>query len=114
MVGASTTVLYFALYAAAVLVGSPFVLASVGAFVPAVVYSYLMHDRWTFRTKAPTGRGLVRWLGLQTTVLALNTAALWALVERAEVDRLLAQAVLLPLIPPTTYLLGRRHVFRVA
>lgn len=99
------------MYAFAVLVGTPFVLASVGAFAPAVVYSYLMHDRWTFRTKAPTGRGLLRWLGLQTTVLVLNTMALWGLVEGVHVHRLLAQALLLPLIPPTTYFLGRRHVF---
>jgi len=110
-VGASSTILYVVLYTAQVLVGVPFLLASVVAFLPVAVSGYLLHDRWTFRTKAPTGRGLGRWLLLQGTMLALNVLSLWALVRQAGVQRVLAQVILLPLIPPTTYLLSRRRVF---
>lgn len=110
-VGASSTILYVALYTAEVLAGVPFLIASMVAFLPVAVSGYLLHDRWTFRTKAATGRGLGRWLLLQGTMLGLNIVSLWALVRPAGVDRLLAQIILLPLIPPTTYLLSRRRVF---
>ncbi|CAA9232099.1 MAG: hypothetical protein AVDCRST_MAG76-1370 [uncultured Acidimicrobiales bacterium] len=110
-VGATSTVLYLALYAGLVLTGVGFLLASVLAFLPVVVYSYLVHDRWTFRTRTPTHRGLGRWLLLQGTMLGLNSLALWGLVVQAGVNRLLAQVLLLPLLPPTTYLLSRRRVF---
>ncbi len=113
-VGASTTVLYLALYTGAVLAGLPFVPASVTGFVPAVVYGYVVHDRWTFRTRTPTRGGLARWLLLQGAVLGFNTVALWALVVPVGVDRLVAQVILVPLLPPITYLLSRRRVFGAA
>lgn len=113
-VGASSTILYLGLYALAVLVGLPFLVAATAAFVPVVVYGYLVHDRWTFRTRAPTGGGLARWLVLQGSVLVLNNVALWALVQHLGIDRLIAQVLLLPLLPPTTYLLSRRRVFRAS
>jgi len=110
-VGASSTLLYLGVYACAVLLGAPFGLAAAAAFTVSGVYGYLMHDRWTFRTNAPTRRGLARWLALQGSVLGLNVLGLWALVRHAGVDRLLAQVILLPLIPCATYLLSRRRVF---
>ena len=110
-VGATSTVLYLALYGGLVLGGVPFLLASILGFLPVVVYSYLVHDRWTFRTKAATHGGLGRWLLLQGTMLGLNSLALWALVVQADVNRLLAQLILLPFLPPTTYVLSRRRVF---
>jgi len=113
-VGATSTLIYLALYTGLVLVGVPFLLASVVAFLPVVVYSYLVHDRWTFRTRTPTHRGLARWLLLQGTMLGLNSLALWGLVVPAGIHRLVAQVVLLPLLPPTTYLLSRRRVFGAA
>jgi putative flippase GtrA len=110
-VGASSTILYIAVYAAALLAGVQFVLAALAAFVVSAVYGYRMHDRWTFRTNTPTRAGLARWLTLQGIVLCLNIVALRALVVHAGIDRLLAQVVLLPLLPLTTYLLSRRRVF---
>lgn len=109
-VGASSTLLYLAVYTGAVLAGVPFALAVLASFFPIAVYGYVLHDRWTFRTSSPNRRGLVSWLVLQGTVLGLNTLALWLLVSLG-MDRLLAQVVLLPLLPGTTYLLSRRRVF---
>ncbi len=111
LVGATSTILYLVLYTAAVLAGLPFVLAATAAFLPVALYGYAVHDRWTFRTNTPTRRGLARWLILQTTVLVLNNLALWALVVPGGVNRIVAQVLLLPLLPPTTYLLSRRRVF---
>lgn len=113
-VGASSTLLYLAVYACAVLLGVPFGLAAAAAFVVSAFYGYLMHDRWTFRTNAPTRVGLARWLILQVSVLGLNLLALWLLVRQAGLDRLLAQVLLLPLIPCATYLLSRRRIFAAA
>jgi len=113
-VGASSTILYFAIYGGAVLAGVPFVLASVGAFTLSAVYGYFMHHRWTFRTNAPTRAGLARWLLLQGTVLGVNIVSLWALVTQAGLDRLVAQLIVLPLLPLTSYLLSRRRVFGAA
>lgn len=113
-VGASSTLLYLAVYAVIVLAGVPFVLASVAAFFPVAVYGYVMHDRWTFRTRAASRGGLARWFLLQGTVGGLNTLALWGLVVLAGIDRLIAQLILLPLLPMTTYLLSRRRVFGMA
>ncbi|MEA2371231.1 MAG: hypothetical protein QOH12_1625 [Solirubrobacteraceae bacterium] len=110
-VGASSTVLYLAAYAGALTLGAPFGLAAVGAFVLSGVYGYTMHDRWTFRTRAASRAGLARWLILQVSVLGLNLLALWGLVRQLGVDRLVAQVVILPLIPCATYLLSRRRIF---
>jgi len=110
-VGASSALLYLAIYTGAVLAGVPFLPASVLGFLPAVVSGYLLHDRWTFRTNTPTRSGLARWLLLQGTVLALNTVALWTLVVPVGLNKLLAQVLVLPLLPPATYLLSRRRVF---
>jgi putative flippase GtrA len=113
-VGASSTLLYLAVYAGAVVLGVSFGLAAAGAFVVSASYGYFMHDRWTFRTNTPTRVGLARWLILQVSVLGLNLLALWLLVRGAGLDRLLAQVILLPLIPCATYLLSRRRVFAAA
>jgi len=109
-VGVSSAVLYLVVYTAAVLAGVPFVLASLVAFLPVAVYGYVVHDRWTFQTRTPSRRGLARWLFLQGTVWGLNALVLWALV-RAGADRVVAQVLILPLLPPITYVLSRRRVF---
>lgn len=110
-VGALSTLTYLAVYGAALLAGVAFVLAAVAGFAVSALCGYLLHDRWTFRTRTPTRAGLARWLLLQGTVLALNIGALAALVTQVGLQRFVAQAILLPLLPPTTYLLSRRHVF---
>lgn len=111
IVGATSTIAYLAIYAAAVLTGIPFVAATLIAFVLSAGCGYVLHDRFTFRTNTPSRPGLARWLILQGAVLALNIVALWTLVEQAGMNPLLAQVLLLPLLPLTTYLLSRRRVF---
>ncbi len=110
-VGASSTILYLAVYTVAILAGAPFVIAALAGFLLSAAYGYVVHDNWTFRTRAPTPGGLARWLVLQGAVLALDIVALWALVVQAGLDRIVAQVILLPLLPLTSYLLSRRCVF---
>jgi len=112
-VGASSTLLYFALYSAAIVLGVPFGLAAVLAFCVSALYGYLVHDRWTFRTTAASAGGLARWLTLQGALIVANIGGLWLLVHRAGLDRIVAQLVILPLIPLLSYTLSRWHVFGV-
>lgn len=112
-VGASSTVLYFAVYSAGILLGVPFGLAAMAGFCVSAVYGYLVHERWTFRTKAASGVGLTRWLLLQGSLIVANVAALWLLVHRASLNPIVAQLVILPLIPLLSYALSRRHVYRM-
>ncbi len=111
LVGASSTLIYLGVYAAAVLAGVPFAAASVAGFLVSAGCGYVLHDRWTFRTNTPSRGGLSRWLVLQGTVLGLNILVLWVLVAQAGLDRLLAQVIVLPLLPLATYVLSRRRVF---
>jgi putative flippase GtrA len=110
-IGAWSTLLYLAVYGGAILAGVAFIPAALAAFVLSAVSGYLLHDRWTFRTKTPTRVGLARWMILQGAVLALNVLGVWALVMHAAVPRFAAQIILLPLLPLATYLLSRRRVF---
>ncbi|MBA3747049.1 MAG: GtrA family protein [Solirubrobacterales bacterium] len=113
-VGASSTLLYFALYSAAIVLGAGFALAAVVAFCVSALYGYLVHERWTFRTTAASTAGLTRWLVLQGALIVANVGALWLLVHRAGFDRIVAQLVILPLIPLLSYTLSRRYVYGVA
>ncbi|MGI8595168.1 MAG: GtrA family protein [Solirubrobacteraceae bacterium] len=80
VVGASSTIRYFAAYSAGVLLAVPFALAAVVAFLASAAFGYMLHHRWTFRTNAASTTGLAQWVTLQGTVLLLNILALWALV----------------------------------
>jgi putative flippase GtrA len=110
-VGLSSTLLYFAVYSGAILLGLGFGLAAVLGFGVSAVYGYFVHERWTFRTNAASRAGLSRWLGLQGGLIVSNVAALWVLVHQAGMQRIVAQLVILPLIPLLSYVLSRRLVY---
>jgi putative flippase GtrA len=111
LVGGTSTLLYFGVYAGLVTAGVRYALAASAAFAVSVLTGFLLHDRWTFKTKSASAHGLAKWLALQLTVFGLNLLALTGLVHGAHLHRVLAQLVLLPMIPLTTYFVGRRFVF---
>gem|GEM_PF-5586576 len=112
-VGASSTLLYFAVYSGAILLGVGFALAAVLGFAVSAVYGYFVHERWTFRTNAASRDGLSRWLLLQGSLIVSNVAALWVLVHQAGMQRIVAQLLILPFIPLVSYALSRRLVYRL-
>jgi putative flippase GtrA len=112
VVGSGSTLLYLGMYALLVTVGTSYVLAAVVSFIASAGFGFLLHHRWTFRTRQESWPGLARWLALQGSVLIANIAALAVLVAVLGVDRLLAQTLLLPAIALTTFVLSRRIVFR--
>jgi putative flippase GtrA len=112
LVGGSSTLIYLGVYTAGIVMGLGFALAAVVAFVFSAASGFVLHHRFTFRTDNPTAGGMVRWLALQGTALVINIALLALLVHGAGLNRIVAQIVLLPLIPLLTYVMSRRFVFR--
>jgi putative flippase GtrA len=111
MVGALSTLVYLGFYAAVIGVGGGFVLAALTAFALSATTGFILHHRFTFRVAAPTANGMIRWLLLQGTVVGVNIALLALLVHGADLNRIVAQVVLLPIIPLLTFVASRQLVF---
>jgi len=114
LVGGFSTLLYFAVYTAIVVAGLPYGLGVVGGWAAGVTFGFVMHHRFTFRTGATRTAGLRGWLLLQAGVQLVNFLGLGVLIHAFGVPAILAQLVLLPLIPLTTYFLSRRFIFLVS
>jgi putative flippase GtrA len=111
LVGGFNAATYFGGYTAGVLLGVPYLLSAVVAFVASASLGYWLHEHWTFKGGRPTRRGWLSWLAAQGGATGLNLALLAVLVDGFEVGKILAQAVLLPVTPAVTYVVGRRWVF---
>jgi putative flippase GtrA len=111
IVGAFNAATYFGLYTAGVLIGIPYTIALVLAFVISATWGYLLHEHWTFGGANPTAAGWTKWLTTQGTTVALNLGLLALLVDVFGVDAILAQLLLMPLMPIITFLVARRWVF---
>ena len=111
LVGGFNAATYFGGYTALVLLGVPYLLSALVAFALSASLGYWLHEHWTFKGRTPTVRGWLSWLAAQGGATGLNLILLAVLVDGFEVDEILAQAVLLPVTPVVTYLVGRRWVF---
>ena len=112
LVGASNSALSLIAYTVAVKAGAPYLPASVAAFSLGAVNGYSLNRVWTFRAGAFARAGIVRYAVVQGIGLVLNTILLLALVEGLKADRILGQALVLPLVAVTTFALSRRWAFR--
>jgi putative flippase GtrA len=111
LVGGFNAGTYFGFYTAGVLLGVHYAAAALIAFVLSASIGYWLHEHWTFRGRRPSVRGWLGWLGTQAAGTALNVALLAVAVDVVGMDKIVAQAVLLPVTPIATYLVGRRWVF---
>lgn len=111
LVGGFNAATYFGGYTAGVLLGVPYLLAALIAFALSASLGYWLHEHWTFKGRTPTVRGWLSWLLAQGGATGLNLVLLAVLVDGFEVNKILAQAVLLPVTPVVTYVVGRRWVF---
>jgi putative flippase GtrA len=114
LVGGLSTLVYLGFYAAIIGIGGGFVLAALVAFTLSATLGFILHHRFTFRVDAPTAtaNGMARWLLLQGTVVGVNVVLLTLLVHGANLNRIIAQVVLLPVIPLLTFVASRQLVFR--
>lgn len=111
LVGGFNAATYFGGYTAGVLIGVPYLLSALIAFALSASLGYWLHEHWTFKGRSPTVRGWLSWLLAQGGATGLNLVLLAVLVDGFEVGKILAQAVLLPVTPVVTYVVGRRWVF---
>jgi putative flippase GtrA len=111
LVGGFNAATYFGGYTAGVLLGVPYLLSALVAFALSASLGYWLHEHWTFKGASPTVRGWLSWLAAQGGATGLNLLLLAVLVGGFDVDEILAQAVLMPITPAVTYVIGRRWVF---
>jgi putative flippase GtrA len=111
VVGGSNTLLSWCAFAVLESLGVHYVLASALAFTLGAVNSYVLNRRWTFASDGHWVPELARFAVVQGVGLAIDVAALFALVHGAEVPHLLAQALVFPLASISTFALSRRWAF---
>jgi putative flippase GtrA len=110
-VGLFNNGLYFAIYSGIIVAGGPYWAAAVvGVFISALS-GYWLHEHFSFQGGNPSWRGLGMWLGAQSGATVLNLALLTVLIHGLHIEEILAQLMLLPVIPAATYFLGRRWIF---
>lgn len=114
LVGGFNAATYFGAYTVGVLIGVPYLLSALVAFFLSASLGYWLHEHWTFKGASPSVRGWLSWLAAQGGATLLNLGLLAILVGGFGVGEILAQAVLLPVTPVATYVVGRRWVFSQA
>jgi putative flippase GtrA len=111
LVGAANTVVYAAAYMALGRVAVHYVVASVLAYAIAVLNSYVLNRRWTFRSHAPHAPEMARFACAQLLGVGANLALLAALVEVARFHHLAAQALAFPVASLITFAVNRQWAF---
>ena len=111
VVGLSNTVVALLVYAGLVALGTQPVLASALGFAAGALNGYRLNRNWTF-DGASGGLGTgTRYVLVQLVGLGLNALGVWIAVGHAGLPRMAGEAVILPVVTVTTFLLSRRWVF---
>jgi putative flippase GtrA len=113
-VGVTNTLLSTAIFAALFHLGVHYLLASALAFAVGALNSYTLNRRWTFRSHAPRGPELARFIGVQAVGLGVNLALLAALVEVVGIRHVVAQLLAFPVASLVMFVLSRQWAFKNA
>lgn len=114
LVGAGGYVVNLATFAVLVAAETPYVAASVGSYLVSNALMYVANRYFTFRLGHDGFWGAyARYLLVGLLVVALNAVVLTLLVEGADLDETLAQALSLLAVTPAAYVLFKRWTFRV-
>ena len=111
VVGISNTVVALIVYAALLAAGVDAVLASAVGFAAGALNGYRLNRNWTFRGASGGIATGTRYVVVQLLGLGLNALGVWLTVEQAGLPRMAGEAVILPAVTVTTFLLSRRWVF---
>lgn len=108
LVGASNTIVQFAVYGILVTLGLHYLLALVPGYCAGALNSYLLNRRWTFRARdvAHTTAGS-RFAVVTGAAIAINEILLYLLVNDLGVGKIPAQAILTILILAVTFPINR-------
>ena len=115
IVGASNTVLTFALYTILVEIGVQYLVALLLGYLAGSLNSYLLNRRWIFRAGhlAHTSVG-PRFAIVQVLAIVANLGLLYLLVHDLEVHKILAQAILTVPVLAVTFFVNRAWSFAAA
>jgi len=115
IVGASNTILTFAIYTVAVEIGVQYVIALLVGYVVGSLNSYLLNRNWTFRAghlaHASVGP---RFAIVQIVAIGANTGLLILFVDDLHVHKILAQAILTVPVLAVTFFVNRAWSFAAA
>jgi putative flippase GtrA len=112
VVGGIQNGLNLVVFAIAVGGGIPYILASVLAATVALSVSFVLNLRWTFASRAGRTAGRpIRFVTVWITILALGLPLLAILVSVAHLPRVLAQAIVILIGAPASYIAQRRWTF---
>ncbi len=111
-VGAAQNGLNLSVFAIGIAGGVPYLLASVLAALAALSLSFALNLLWTFpgRTGATASRA-VRYVIIWVSVVLLALPLLAILVSVVHMPRILAQATVIVVAAPASYLAQRRWAF---
>jgi putative flippase GtrA len=112
VVGGAQNGLNLGVFALGIAGGVPYILASILAATVALSVSFVLNLSWTFpgRTGPPTRRA-IRFVTIWVTILLMGLPVLAVLVSVAHLPRVLAQAIVILIGAPVSYLAQRRWTF---
>jgi putative flippase GtrA len=108
LVGASNTIVQFAVYSIGVAIGIDYLVALVIGYVAGALNSYVLNRHWTFRAGhiAHSTSGS-RFALVTGCAIAVNLALLYLLVHHAGIAKIPAQAILVLPILAVTFPINR-------
>lgn len=87
------------------------VLASAVGFFVTLMVSYVLNHRWTFESRAPHGAAFGRYAAVSLLGLGLNSLIMYLAVHIFGLWYILAQALVVIVVPAVNYLLNRSWTF---
>ncbi|HEY7945386.1 MAG: GtrA family protein [Burkholderiales bacterium] len=90
------------------------VLATVVAFVIAMLVGYVLNRRWTFAVRDAPSRRLGRYAFAALAGLALNAGIMYCVVHLLHWSPYIGLAAAIAIVPPVTFSLNHFWVFRDA
>jgi len=97
------------------LAGVHYLIAYVASFVVTSSLGYLLNGRYTFRTnRKGDSSGLLRYMAVNVSLLAINSAALRLLVEHLHMWYLTATLLLAAINTPVSFLAHRVVSYRLS
>ncbi|MEQ9447290.1 MAG: GtrA family protein [Rhodospirillaceae bacterium] len=109
--GVATAVQYSILAALVELGGVNETVSTTIGYTVSGFVNYLLLYNWAFRSRVRHRRASIRFIGLATVTLALNSALFWTLFELAGLWYMLAQVVTTLLILSLTFTINSRYTF---
>ena len=113
VVGVIGTAIHFGVLAVLVeLAALDAVLASAAGFLVTLMVSYVLNHRWTFESSAPHGATFGRYAAVSLLGLGLNSMIMYLAVNIFGLWYILAQALVVIVVPAVNYTLNRSWTFR--